>query len=149
MIASAVSAIGAASAAASPGTQLDPTFGDSGVVVVTAGAEATSVAVQPNGAILVGGSVVAGASAANAGTSGVVTRLRPDGSLDPSFGENGSVPLPNLSPVIQVVGLADGSALALGGLLVRITPDGAGDPGFGQDGRALFPSSFVPARFAA
>lgn len=75
-----------------------------------------------------------------------VVRLTPSGQLDPSFGEgDGSMPLPDVSPVVSLaVGEDDGLLLAggfsfggpypcnykRGSALIRVGPDGRLDPGF-------------------
>src|SRR5439155_10480917 len=63
------------------------TFGDGGMVCLDyAGAQGTSVAVQADGKILVGGKT------AQAGGAGfAVVRLTPEGTLDSAFGTSGLV----------------------------------------------------------
>ena len=64
--------------------QLDTTFGTDGVTAIPVGGTAQSMAIQPDGSILVG------ASNGNAqGRPMVVARLTPSGGVDASFGANG------------------------------------------------------------
>jgi uncharacterized delta-60 repeat protein len=62
--------------------QLDPSFGDGGSVLLARGGTARSLALQPDGRIVVTG---------YDGWGLVVARLRPDGSPDATFGRNGIV----------------------------------------------------------
>ena len=73
---------------APPAGELDPTFGEGGRVVTDLGGDdsAAGMAIQPDGRIVVVGQRVAGG-----GGGFVVSRYLTDGSLDPSFGEDGSV----------------------------------------------------------
>ena len=132
-----------------PDGRLDPSFGTGGTVVVpnrgsVTEAEATAVAVLPNGSVVVAGS-------ANL-TTGRVVRLTPGGQLDPTFGAGGEVLLRQPGDVVDspfaVAALAGGDVLVgentqgadAGSLTaVRLTPDGALDPGFGAGGRAIIP----------
>jgi len=72
-----------------PDGSLDPGFGLGGIVVTDLGGDdrANAVAVQPDGAILVGGSGWVNTGAEEFG----LVRYLPDGSLDPSFGNGGVV----------------------------------------------------------
>lgn len=111
----------------------------------------TSIAMQSNGRILVGG---------NYGAQYVVARLTADGRFDPSFGQGGLVLLtlglgkvgpPTLlvQPDERIVlaatvgstlppGMESGGGTAIG--LARLLPNGALDPDFGQ----LIPGSYGP-----
>jgi len=110
-----------------PDGTLDPTFGSGGIVKTDIGSrdEATSVALQPDGRIVVAGTALA--------------RYTPDGRLDPSFGSGG---------IVKVQGFVYPRALAFqsdakivtggptgptGGdfAVSRYTPDGELDPSFG------------------
>lgn len=80
----------------SPDGVLDPSFGSSGVVRLDAlgglsdwGDYAFSVALDGEGRILVAGRSVATHDGSRRDYDLVVLRLRPDGSLDPSFGDGG------------------------------------------------------------
>ncbi len=75
-------------AALAPGDP-DPTFGDNGVAFYPLGAASriNAVALQPDGKIVVAGQ----ATNANGHGAFMVARLNPDGSLDPTFGDQGTV----------------------------------------------------------
>ncbi len=120
---------------------LDPTFGDGGTVTTPiAGGdadEARSVAIQPNGRIVVAGT--------DSWRRFAIVRYRPNGVLDPSFGGDGIVRT-NLTPGDDVawdVALQpDGRIVAVGGagfgqvgfLLARYHRDGRLDRSFGEAG---------------
>jgi uncharacterized delta-60 repeat protein len=90
-----------------PGGNLDPNFGAGGVAVVgPAGAQLEAMAMQPEGELVLAGSVAAGARRAV-----LVMRLLADGTPDPGFGSRGAV---------------DSSAVKLAGRArdVRVLPDG-------------------------
>jgi uncharacterized delta-60 repeat protein len=141
--------LGTATSSANWAGSLDPTFGSGGVVVaqVVPGIAnaASSVAVEANGDVLVGGSAGGGQSAA---TRGWVARFLAGGALDPSFGSGGYMTFSGLSSVTQVQSVAGGGVLALGGELVRLQADGAADSSFGVGGVAVLPPSFTAQRFA-
>ena len=134
-----------------PDGQLDETFGDDGVVTTDlAGGndEATSIAVQLDGGIVVAGRVFPGISAlSEIGTPariGVV-RLNADGSFDESFGSFGQVIVDiadERQSVAAVAAIQDGD-IVLGGLagsdlaMVRLNFDGSLDGAFGDDGVVL------------
>jgi uncharacterized delta-60 repeat protein len=82
-----------------PSGALDPSFGEGGLATVPIGAAAiaNSVAVQHDGRIVLGGTVVAGHIAVAA------ARLDPDGSIDRSFGSAG---VTILSPAAAAWGMA-------------------------------------------
>ena len=124
---------------------LDPTFGSGGFILAlppgAASGVARSVAVQPDGRIVVAGEVTDATAAAALG----VVRLLPDGQPDATFGGAGGV--------VTGTGVAGGRALALqpdgrivvaGKLanpiprfaLVRYMSDGSIDPSFGDAGVA-------------
>ena len=138
---------------ASPG-QLDPNFGNGGIVVTTAqGAQtANAVAQDANGFTVIAGSAVN--KPANAGLSGLhsflVARYTPSGALDPAFngtGINASASFGSFDD--QAFGVAlqpDGSVIAVGTTssttggadhvvaIARYTQSGALDPTFGTGG---------------
>jgi len=117
---------------------LDPDFGAGGRVTLPGGGSANAVLVQPDRRILVAGN-------ANGSATMTVTRLKPDGSIDTSFGTNGTASVDFGALADQ----ADGAALQADGRIViagssqatgtvavaRLTPGGALDPGFGVGGR--------------
>jgi len=132
-----------------PDGTLDPTFGVNGVADVWISAEfdsPTAILVQPDGRIVVGGSVFAPQS-----IDIVLARFNPDGSLDPTFGVSGRVGL-DLGPdqgsqLFDLVLLPDGKILAGGNVRVRdndsalavlrFNPDGSLDATYGVGGRAV------------
>jgi uncharacterized delta-60 repeat protein len=117
---------------------LDPTFGSSGTVIINSGTgleEATSVAVQPDGAIVVAGYCV------TFGSNFCTYRITPSGGLDSTFGTNGRVDgaggggaTPS-SVLIQ----PDGKIVVVGGCFLqlcvdRYNPNGSPDITFGGAG---------------
>ena len=132
----ALGVLGVSSAADLPlAGNLDPSFGNGGVVTRTLGATAVptneGIAVQPDGKIVVV-------------TSGSVVRYLPDGSLDSSFGAGGSVATAfdaaavALQPAGKIVvagAMSDGSGIDGSEFAVaRYNPDGSPDASFGTDG---------------
>ncbi len=127
-----------------PGGDLDPNFGSGGAVVAgPPGAQLETMALQPEGELVLAGSVRAQPRRVM-----LVMRLRPDGSVDPTFGSGGAVD----SAAVKLAGrardvrlLPDGRiALAVSVergrtaratfIAARLTPTGAFDPTFGGDG---------------
>lgn len=130
---------------AAPG-DLDPTFGRGGKVITnftTGNDTANDLAIQADGKIVTAGRA--------SGTGGfgefALARYKPDGTLDPTFGQGGRVTT-NLtdwqdnafSVVLQVdgkivaAGMASLSELETVFALARYAPDGTLDPTFGGDG---------------
>jgi uncharacterized delta-60 repeat protein len=111
----------------------DPSFGRSGEIRSTFPDGANSLALEPDGGLLVGGE------------GDRLVRLGPDGSVDANFGEGGIAQLPPLENlrVAAVTVAADGTILVAGDTrgapsfdpevfdLVRLTPEGRIDPSFG------------------
>jgi uncharacterized delta-60 repeat protein len=100
------------------------------LLTIPAGASAAgSMAAQPDGKILVAGDAWPGFAA--------ISRVNPDGSLDPSFGRGGFVVDRRLSALRSIALQSDGRILAAAvdrfGL-ARYLPDGSPDPGFGDAG---------------
>lgn len=123
---------------------------DDGVVTGLVSGEAQGIAVQSDGKIVVAGYQLGRDKAAPA-----LVRFRDDGSLDPAFGEGGTVaPRPRGvgdEALHAVVVQPGGRIVAVGGkhehqggppagLVVAYRPDGSVDRGFGQGGRLLFPA---------
>ena len=133
-------------------TSPDPSFGLKGLVVtqVVPGEAnvATSVALEPGGDVLVGGSAGPGQAALGGSPEGFVTRLLPTGHFDSSFGGSGSVRPAGLAAVEQVEPAYNGDVLALGGSLMLLEHNGKTIAAFGVNGAALMPEAFVPRRFA-
>jgi uncharacterized delta-60 repeat protein len=139
--------------------QLDPTFGDGGVVedqlpraiVETAG----ELAIQPDGKIVVGGSAGRDEAPNAYGNENyaAITRYRADGSRDPEFGTNGLARVRTM-PVASAVELQDDGRILLAGEkqtsldnpirffrftnVVRLRRDGSIDKAFGDGGTVEF-----------
>jgi uncharacterized delta-60 repeat protein len=147
----AVSQVAVATSYAGWGTTLDPTFGKDGAVVaqVVPGVAnaATSIALQSDGDVLVGGSAGAGQTGAPGSSSGFVARLLPDGRFDSSFGDSGLVALADLSPISQVAVAPGGHILVLGGSLILLDQNGSRDTSFGLGGAAALPTAFTAQHF--
>jgi uncharacterized delta-60 repeat protein len=97
---------------------LDPRFGTKGLVTTKVGGvydEATSVALQPKGQVVLGGLSASG-SGASLSSDFLVQRYTSAGRLDNSFGTRGTAVTPFAGPaaVTQVVLQADGSIVASG-----------------------------------
>lgn len=122
---------------------LDPSFGSGGVVRFAfnniADIEAArSVAIQPDGKIVVAGAVTTNNLAA-------VTRLNPDGSLDTSFGTGGKTTFQfaaRESAVIIRIALQSNGRIILGGqsgdgnaLFARLNSNGTLDTSFNGSGK--------------
>jgi uncharacterized delta-60 repeat protein len=108
---------------------------------------ATSIALQSDGDLLVGGSASTGETRAPRSTSGFVVRLLPNGRFDSSFGDSGTVTLADLPSIAQVAATTGGHILVLGGSLIRLDQDGAMDTSFGVGGAAALPMAFVAQHF--
>jgi uncharacterized delta-60 repeat protein len=122
-----------------PNGSLDLSFGRGGTIRRDGG-EATGVALQPDGKILV--SELIGVHT----KFSYLTRYNPDGSVDTSFGSG-------IPPSGAIIGVqADGRIiLAVNGgdgiNLVRFFPNGDRDPSFGMGGKATTPGAFVAYGF--
>jgi uncharacterized delta-60 repeat protein len=116
---------------------LDPSFGHGGIATVPIGsyAIANAVVLEPNGQIALGGGAVVGQN------EFAVARLNANGTLDTTFGTNGSTtfnqPGAGWGMVLQgdgklVLGGQDGTNQAY--MATRVLSDGAPDTGFGTNG---------------
>jgi uncharacterized delta-60 repeat protein len=126
---------------------LDVSFGTGGRVVTLGVIQASKVAVQPDGKII----VVGHGSLAGTGTGFAVVRYNPNGSLDTSFGESGKVitsfsggyanpSAVMLQPDGKIVVAGDHYRTASGSdefALVRYNADGSLDSGFGVGGKVI------------
>jgi uncharacterized delta-60 repeat protein len=123
-----------APAAAQAGGQVDPSF-DAGVVDFAFGSSfIRSVALQPDGKVLVGGAFSSIAGVTRHG----LARLNPDGTVDPSFAwpftPGARIPFAS-TIVVQPDGriLVGGAGMDIGPVqhfVVRLLPDGSLDPSF-------------------
>jgi uncharacterized delta-60 repeat protein len=137
---------------------LDTTFGKNGRVTteVGGGGVAFALAIQPDGKIVVAGSVSGSSSFLRGLTPGdelAVARYNPDGTLDTTFGTGGVVASAFGLRAAQgsaVVLQRDGKIVVAGAgqatastppevILARFAPDGSPDPGFGSNGVAATP----------
>ena len=146
----------------------DPSFGSDGATVAqilpgTANV-ADSLALQPDGKIVVGVYASADPSDGGVPSTAAVARLLPDGAFDPRFGSAGRVLLPGLEgfapssvafdeqpppPVrLKVLSTGDGRVLVLGSSLIRLNSNGSVDSTFGSSGTASLPASFSPTGMA-
>jgi len=139
-----------------PSGNFDPTFGHGGKVVVQIATGAHgfsggwSVALQPDGKILVGGDAFSDTDHGGF----VVARLTPEGTFDSSFGEDGRASLKLTSPdlpVAQALALQEDGRIVVGGTAVysdsgrgfdevmvgRLNATGTPDESFGDGGKAL------------
>lgn len=135
---------------------LDPTFGSQGVRRLDLGPTAEAgeaLAVQPDGALVVGGWVDTSATGPSRGEA-FVARLRPDGANDPAFGSAGLVRLRSSGPTasmsaagvvvetdgrIAVAGtLSDSSAQRSVLFVARLSGSGETDTGLAPFGYRTF-----------
>lgn len=135
---------------------LDPTFGGSGIVGLNPSDGfdlGSGIAVQPADQKLVTVGVTQQLNGTDRYSHTLVARFLPDGTLDPSFGTNGTVTLlpgPTMQPGggaegVRVALQSDGKIVILGSfnlndgsdqqlLFMRLDTNGALDPTFGTDG---------------
>lgn len=130
---------------------LDAGFGDDGSVVVSIGPNSdlpTDVLLMPDGRI-----VVAAIDMIGSGMGFGAVRLLPDGSLDTSFNDGGTLqfsPRPGQAASVShatlqadgkllMVGLAQGSGTGLDFAIARVGVDGRPDAGFGNGGSVVLP----------
>src|SRR6202167_5105760 len=120
--------------------QLDPTFATGGIFSdgTIGGGFATTVALQSNGQIVVGGQI-----GTQSGDEGGVIRLNTNGALDTTFGTKGVVTIQFGEGDVVVIGVAIqsngqivvvGTGLPGGGQLVRLNTNGSIDTTFGTNG---------------
>jgi len=117
---------------------LDPDFGTGGRVTLPGGGSLDAVLVQPDRSIIVAGN-------ANGSATMTVTRLKPDGSLDTTFGSGGttSVAFGSLAnPLGAAVRQQDGKIVIAGYTqdgedvaVARLNANGSLDAGFGAAGK--------------
>jgi uncharacterized delta-60 repeat protein len=139
----------ASEVSAAPG-DFDPTFGAGGIVTTDFfgnNDNATAVAVQPDGKIVVAGWVQSGADMTTADFA--VARYNPDGTLDSDFGTGGMVTsdFAGSTDLAHAVAIqADGRIIVAGEAisgtqnsfaLIRYNNDGAIDTSFGNGGKVL------------
>ena len=118
---------------------LDPDFGGDGRVTLPGGGSLSAVLVQPDRNIVVAGN-------ASGSATMTVTRLKPDGSLDATFGTGGTTTVAFGSLANPLGGAArqpDGKIVIAGYTqdgedvaVARLNTNGSLDPGFGVGGKA-------------
>jgi uncharacterized delta-60 repeat protein len=152
-----------------PNGSLDPTFGSAGRAETSIGtaqyAAINAVALQRDGRIVVAGYAGTTSGGDNSDTADfALARYLPNGSLDTTFGNGGTV-ITNLSGddfAAAVLVQSDGKIVAVGGsedprgygsdfALARYLPDGALDSSFGNGGTVLtvFPEGGAYAEAAS
>jgi uncharacterized delta-60 repeat protein len=103
---------------------LDARFGSGGRVITSLGFPGVgeSVLIQPDGKILLGATVLGGKRQPN---RTVLARYNPDGSLDATFGNRGTVSVVAIQGVTKLALLSDGDILALnGGAIAQFSSTG-------------------------
>jgi uncharacterized delta-60 repeat protein len=135
-----------------PSGQPDRSFGANGTVVTSFGtaAGAHAVAVDSHRRIVAAGAT---GSTYRQLTDTALARYRRDGTLDPSFGDDGMVTLPFGSLGAQSVAIDSHDRIVTAGLdqgdfaVARFKWNGDPDPSFGNSGQVLtdFPSAFASA----
>ncbi len=121
-----------------PNGTLDPTFGGDGKVTTDFGGVndwASALALQPDGKI-----VVAGRSDARGNEGLALVRYLPDGTLDATFGSNGTL-LTDFESATALALQPDGKIVVAGAsgdfALARYLPNGTLDTTFGSNGMVL------------
>jgi uncharacterized delta-60 repeat protein len=133
--------------AAAQAGQLDPSFGQGGIVTTDFGSQinsdiatANAITIQPDGRIVVCG----GAPGSNGFPNATVTRYNPDGTLDKGFGNAGFNTLLEQFEILTAIALqTDGKIVATGAAgedidVIRFNSDGQLDSTFGTNGIASF-----------
>jgi uncharacterized delta-60 repeat protein len=148
LVAAAALLVAAPSASSAGTLMLDPSYGEAGVATVQVAVPdghqwyTQAATVDPLGRALVVGRDSFGV---NAQPPLSIVRLTPSGALDPSFGDDGKVVLPEELSIYDVK--ADATRIVLAGreylqgepdpnhgALVALKVDGSLDPAFGEDG---------------
>ncbi len=128
-----------------PNGSLDTSFDGDGIVttqVGTTGTEASAVAVQPDGKI-----VVAGISTISGTGFYTIVRYNPNGSLDTSFDGDGIFTVSGIGHPDSIAIQPDGKIVTAGSIsldffssdfcIVRVNPNGGLDTTFDTDGKAI------------
>ncbi len=132
--------------------QLDPTFGNGGIVTTDFGdqsrtgnvASANAVVIQPNGQIVVGGEIPGN----NDFPIPAVARYNTNGSLDTSFGTSGITSIPSIEdvPFTALALQSDGKIVAVGeNFVARFLSTGVLDSAFGTGGIVSLGTDFIGA----
>jgi uncharacterized delta-60 repeat protein len=133
----------------------DSSFGSAGSAIVGQAPveSAKSVAIQPDGKIVVAGNRIVPTGVMRGPSQFAVSRLGPDGNLDPSFGSSGKITTSFnqvdflnaivLQPDGKIIAVGDSGAADTGETdgrsiaIARYNSDGALDPGFGAGGKIV------------
>jgi len=129
---------------------VDTTFGSGGVASLgRSQGGVAAIGVLPDGRILVATSDQPEYAGDSRAYSRILSRLMPDGTLDPAYGISGAVDLPITGdafagialalppggkPLLATIGTVEGAARAL--VVRRLSDDGSIDPSFGVAGTA-------------
>jgi uncharacterized delta-60 repeat protein len=130
--------LSATNALASSG-MLDPTFGSNGIVTARS-SSASEVVLQPDGKIITLGSI----KLSDEQYKRVITRYNSNGTLDNTFGVNGSVSIEVEEFSASKIALQPGGKLIVGGksgeafAVVRYNSNGSLDTSFGTSGMGVF-----------
>lgn len=123
----------------------DPSFGNGGQtalpVAPCCGSTGAALAIQSDGAVLVAWPQPYGPCTPGCTIAVAVARLRPNGNLDATFGNQGTVVTPHVGRIFGVKAAAGGKVLVafapLGdSAVIRLTASGELDPGYGVGGLA-------------
>lgn len=119
---------------------LDTSFGTNGKVttIIEKSAYPNDIAIQPDGKIIVAGSL----HLISGGSASFVVRYNSNGTLDQTFGTNGTFVLASANQFYSILLLADGSIMLGGntnninarGILVKLDTNGIIDTTFGTNG---------------
>jgi uncharacterized delta-60 repeat protein len=133
----------------------DLSFGSAGIAIVSQAPveSAKAVAIQQDGKIVVAGNRIVPSGAMRGPSQFVVSRLGPDGGLDPTFGSSGKITTSfNLVDFLNLILLQpDGKIIAVGDsgsadtgetdgrsiAIARYNSDGSLDSGFGAGGKIV------------
>jgi uncharacterized delta-60 repeat protein len=129
-----------------PHGTLDPTFGTGGITILPPYAADWGMVLQPDGSLVLGGQELH-----NGTQTFMAARVRPNGTLDPTYGTGGIVTLPvgasavgyaiNIQPDGKIIlggngNTADGTPIAA---IARLNTNGTLDPTFATHGILQFP----------
>ncbi len=128
-----------------PNGSLDPSFGNGGIATVPIGsaAIANALTIAPDGKLALGG------TATLTHNEFAAARLNPNGSLDPTFGQNGTTTLPPPAAAWGMVQQNDGKLILAGQtttpnnnqayIAARLTTTGTLDTSYGSSGIVTIP----------
>ncbi|MEZ4597694.1 MAG: hypothetical protein R3C32_13260 [Chloroflexota bacterium] len=133
-----------------PDGSLDATFGDGGTLGIDTARVGEGMAVQPDGRIVLTGRVLLGTE-----SQFETLRLEPDGALDTTFGDGGSVRTDwrdDMEAALDVALDAEGRIVVAGRAgdsntnfaLVRYLPDGSVDTSFADGGQLSIDFFMLP-----